>query len=61
MQLPPVLNNFEFPRGRATSKYFPLAIIMTRYRFTKKYYIKFTKVIAKMTPALNPGGLRSFR
>lgn len=58
MQLPPLLNKFEFPRWRTTSKYFPSAIITTCCGFTKKYCIRFTKVIAKMTLELSPGGLR---
>lgn len=57
MQLPPVLSKFEFSRGRATSKYFPLVIIITCYGYNKKWHIKLTKVIAKATLELNPGEL----
>lgn len=59
MKFPPILNEFEFSRWRSTSKYFPLAIMITCYGYTEKQCIKLTKVIAKVTLELNPGELGS--
>lgn len=55
MKFPPILNKFEFSRWKSTSKYFPLAIMITCCGYIEKRCIKLTKVIAKVTLELNPG------